>query len=118
MPPRSPAVDGLDKGVDVAVRPGEEDRPVGPDLVPSFPGGARLAAPLAVADGGVAGPPVHSARMTAIASSRRAARSFGSGKSMPYAACSFGPPPIPMPSTNRPPLAIWRVDAIRARTAG
>ena len=31
MPPRSPAVDGLDKGVDVAARPGEEDRPVGPD---------------------------------------------------------------------------------------
>jgi hypothetical protein len=37
---------------------------------------------------------------------------------MPYAACSRGWPPIPIPSTNRPPLAIWSVEAIRATTAG
>ena len=37
---------------------------------------------------------------------------------MPYAACSFGCPPIPIPSVNRPPDAIWSVDAIRATTAG
>jgi len=30
----------------------------------------------------------------------------------------LGAPPIPMPSTSRPPLAIWSVDAIRATTAG
>ena len=50
----------------------------------------------------VTGPPVHSARMTATASSSRATRSGASGKSMPYAACSCGAPPIPMPRTSRP----------------
>ena len=37
---------------------------------------------------------------------------------MPYAACSFGAPPMPTPRTSRPPLAIWSVDAIRATSAG
>ena len=46
----------------------------------------------------VTGPPVHRARITAIASSSRAARSFASGNSIPYAWCSFGAPPIPIPS--------------------
>ena len=37
---------------------------------------------------------------------------------MPYASCSRGAPPIPIPRTSRPPLATWSVDAIRASRAG
>ena len=56
--------------------------------------------------------------MTATASVSRATRSGASGKSIPYISCSRGAPPMPIPSTNRPPLAIWSVDAIRASNAG
>ena len=70
------------------------------------------------ATAGVTGPPAHSARRTATASSSRATRSVGRGKVHAVGLVLPGAPPIPMPRTSRPPLAIWSVDAIRARSAG
>ncbi len=37
---------------------------------------------------------------------------------MPYAACSAGAPPMPIPRMSRPPLATCSVEAIRATRAG